>query len=335
MPTLPLKDEPAFEGVRDWGEVLRRRRRGNDAEAVTLLQGALNRMGATLTPDGDYGPATKAAVARFQAWAEMEVDGVFGARSLFALSEALDEGLTFDDAPPPPEPVTAAQAMPRLATEAVGGLYPKDVFRGRVALTFDDGPKARTTPKILDTLNAAGAKGCFFIKGNAIRYAPEVLQRILAEGHSLGHHSWDHPKLDTLSPTQLDDQLARSQDALNAALGFEHRMTLVRPPYGRPFFSTAARHRPKVAAAFNRAGLFNIMWHVDTNDWKYRSDPGRIAREADRSLARKHGVVLMHDIHRQTVDALPKLIEKIQARGLAFTTVEALLEEKYGPALTA
>jgi peptidoglycan/xylan/chitin deacetylase (PgdA/CDA1 family) len=326
MPALPLIDEPALEGVRSWGKVLKRGSR--NTEAVRVMQNALNRMGETLVADGDFGRKSKTAVKRFQRWAEMNADGVFGPRSLHVLSEALLAGLTYE-APPP---VVDSPPTPSQPSEAVAGLYPTDHFPGVVALTFDDGPNPRTTPKILDALAAAGAKGTFFILGKSIRYAPEVLVRAVAEGHTLAHHSWDHPKLDTLSPSALDDQLKRTQSAVNGALGADHPLTLVRPPYGRPFFRTAKQHRPKVAAAFARANLRNIMWNVDTEDWRHRNAPQKIVKGTGKSLRRRQGVVLMHDIHRQTVAALPEMLENMQTQGLGFTTVEALLEQKYGPA---
>jgi len=322
MPLQSLLEDPAVEGIRSWGKIVKTGR-PNAPEAVEAIQEALVALGLSCPTDGQFRATTLMAVRKFQKWAHLDDDGVVGARTLHALQDALDAGARLDT-PAAPTPAEG---------ELVRGIYPRDRFPGKIALTFDDGPNPRTTPAILDTLAAAGAKATFFVLGRAAHAHPAIIRRMVEEGHTVGSHSWDHPKLNTLSPDQLDDQLGRTQAAVDAALGKAAPMNQVRPPYGLPFFNTAADQRPKVAAAFKRAGLQNIMWQIDTNDWKYSGNPGGVVTSTEGSLGRGlSGVLLMHDVHTQSRDALPRVIAAIRAKGLDLVTVDSLLQHKYGVA---
>ncbi|MDH2427578.1 polysaccharide deacetylase family protein [Sphaerisporangium sp. TRM90804] len=180
-----------------------------------------------------------------------------------------------------------------------------------VALTFDDGPYDHTGA-VLDTLARYGARATFFVVGQMVTpQSTHYLRRMVSEGHEIGNHSWDHPALPSLAGDGVRDQLGRTQRAVRAATGVT--MRLFRPPYGAT--------DGKVAEQAARAGLAQIMWDVDTMDWRDR-DTSLVTRRA--SAAGSGSVVLMHDIHKTTADAVPGLLRDLAARGYAFVTVSEL-----------
>ncbi|MET8143870.1 polysaccharide deacetylase family protein [Sphaerisporangium sp. NPDC005288] len=180
-----------------------------------------------------------------------------------------------------------------------------------VALTFDDGP-FDYTGAVLDALARHNARATFFVVGQMVTPATApLLRRMVAEGHQLGNHSWDHPALTSLSRDGLRGQLDRTQQVVRSITGVT--MRLMRPPYG----STDG----KVAEETGRAGLAQILWDLDTLDWRDR-DSALVARRA--SAARPGSVVLLHDIHRTTMEALPHLLADLSAKGYTFVTVSEL-----------
>lgn len=189
------------------------------------------------------------------------------------------------------------------------------------ALTFDDGPNPVTTPKILATLQEHGVKATFFVTGqNAQRY-PELIRQIVAEGHELGNHTWDHPQLPKLSADQITDQLDRTQAAVDAALGYPYPMKQVRPPYGAT--------NDAVRATLASQGASVVLWQVDSNDWRYKNNDQAIldhVLKGPNSLAARGGVVLFHDIHPQTVRVLDTVLRFAKDHHLQGTTSGAYLE---------
>ncbi|MFF3439836.1 polysaccharide deacetylase family protein [Streptosporangium sp. NPDC002721] len=182
-----------------------------------------------------------------------------------------------------------------------------------VALTFDDGPGTYTEP-LLDILAGHRARATFFVVGRmAFGGGESTLRRMVAEGHELGNHTWDHPQLPLLSQAAIREELGRTQWLVKRATGVT--MILMRPPYGL----TDAR----VAAESRQLGLAQILWDVDTLDWRDQ-DPSVVARRA--AGAGPGSIVLMHDIHHSTVQAVPRLLDELADRGYRFVT----LSELYG-----
>ena len=183
-----------------------------------------------------------------------------------------------------------------------------------VALTFDDGPHATLTPKLLDILKARHVKATFFVVGeNAAQY-PEILKRIVAEGHEIGNHSWSHPVFAKMSEGAVRSEVQRTQDAVTQGAGVTP--TILRPPYG----SITDLQRHWLNQSF---GFHIIMWSVDPLDWKNRNSE-TVAR---RILAetRPGSIVLSHDIHATTVEAMPNVIDSLLAKGFKFKTVSELI----------
>ncbi|WP_214318975.1 polysaccharide deacetylase family protein [Nonomuraea sediminis] len=187
-----------------------------------------------------------------------------------------------------------------------------------LALTFDDGPSAYTA-KLLDTLKREKVKATFFLMGQHVEQYPKLARRQLAEGHAIGNHTWDHPHLPAMTDQQILDEIRTTQDAIAKATGQQPK--LFRPPYG----DTDQR----VLDLVGQEGLPQILWTGTTLDWKLR-DPKKITAAVLR-LARRDGVILMHDVVPQTVKAMPGIIKDLKKRGFHLVTVPALLRGKPVP----
>jgi len=183
-----------------------------------------------------------------------------------------------------------------------------------IALTFDDGPNATLTPKLLDLLAARHLKATFFVVGQNAADHPEILKRALREGHEIANHSWSHPNLGKMSDDAVRRELQKTDDAITAAIG--KRPTLMRPPYG----SITAHQKKWIHEEF---GYRIILWDVDPLDWK-RPGPSvvtsRILKETKAG-----SIVLAHDIHPPTIEAMPATFDQLMKKGFKSVTVTELL----------
>ncbi len=189
-----------------------------------------------------------------------------------------------------------------------------------IAMTFDDGPHVTNTPRLLDMVKQRHIKLTFFELGERITQDPEILKRIVAEGHELGNHSWSHPDFARMSDTAVRSELQRTQEAFQEAVGF--KPTLMRPPYG----AITKAQRDWIHREF---GFKIILWDVDPLDWK-RPGPDVVARRII-SGARPGSIILSHDIHKPTIDAMPQVFDTLLAKGFKFVTVSELLAMDKGP----
>ncbi|HWI87273.1 MAG TPA: polysaccharide deacetylase family protein, partial [Sphingomonas sp.] len=205
---------------------------------------------------------------------------------------------------------------------------------GQVALTFDDGPDARWTPKILDILKAKNVPATFFVIGENALAHPFLLNRILDQGSELGNHSYTHPDMSQVSPRGASIELNTTQRLIQAYTG--RSMRLVRIPYFGDAEPTTDNELGPVLEAQN-AGYLNIGLHVDSEDWQRPGAPAIVANtirsiEAGEDLdpsadGKSRNIILLHDSggdRAQTVAALPVLIDALRARGYRFVSVSAL-----------
>lgn len=179
-----------------------------------------------------------------------------------------------------------------------------------IALTFDDGPGPYTA-HLLDILKAADARATFFVLGERVARSPELVARMVAEGHEVGNHSWNHPVFPLLSESRIRQQVSATDQAIFDATG-GYSVLSFRPPYGS--FS------PRVAAIVPYAPT---MWDIDTRDWESRNTAA-ITRLARR--ARPGSIILLHDINPHSIRAIPAIIEALRAKGFVFATVHELAQ---------
>ena len=183
-----------------------------------------------------------------------------------------------------------------------------------IAMTFDDGPSATLTPKLLDILAAHHIKVTFFVLGEMVAEHPEILARAAREGHEIASHSWSHPNLAKMSQEGVRSQLQRTDDEIKGAIG--KRPTLFRPPYG----SITERQKRWIHDEF---GYDIILWDVDPLDWR-RPGPA-VVRNRILKETRPGSIVLSHDIHPGTIEAMPSTFDELEAKGFKFVTVSELL----------
>jgi len=217
-------------------------------------------------------------------------------------------------AEPPPAKRGAARET-RATTEEPGITFNSVHVAGAyIAMTFDDGPSATLTPKLLDLLAAHHIKATFFVIGENVAEHPEIVARAAREGHEIGNHSWSHPNFGKMSDESVRRQLQQTDDAIKNATG--KRPTLMRPPYG----SITAREKHWIHDEF---GYDIILWDVDPYDWK-RPGPG-VVRARILKETRPGSIVLSHDIHPGTIEAMPSTFDELEAKGFKFVTVSELI----------
>jgi peptidoglycan/xylan/chitin deacetylase (PgdA/CDA1 family) len=236
-------------------------------------------------------------------------------RSLFICSllvtacktASAEDNLAVQTAPKTPPAAPAAMATQiSFNSVPVDGPY--------IAITFDDGPSEKLTPKLLDLLAAQHIKATFFVIGQNAAAYPAILKRIVREGHEIGNHSWSHPSFAKLSDESVRRELRKTDDAIAAVVG--RRPTLLRPPYG----SITPRQKRWI---YDEFGYQTILWDVDPLDWK-RPGPSVIANRIVKGT-RSGAIILSHDIHPGTIEAMPATLADLAAKGFKFTTVSELI----------
>lgn len=230
---------------------------------------------------------------------------------------------------PQPQPVQPLQPVPAEQTPppvpAPPPAHAQTVYKAgpaeirSVALTFDDGPDAVYTGQVLDILKSQNVKATFFLIGLNAQQHPDMVQRIAAEGHAIGNHTWNHVDLPKLSQAQLQTELGRTSDLLTAQLGY--KPSLVRPPFGSL--------SPAVTQQMNGLGYRIIHWSVDTRDWA--GTPAAAIVAGVQADVKPGSIILLHSAGGKggkldnTVSALPKIIEDLRGQGYQFVTVPDLL----------
>ncbi len=214
----------------------------------------------------------------------------------------------------PQQPQTIVQTPPTPIAVDVSA----DLSRAKlVALTFDDGPGPYTA-RLLDALNERGIRATFFVQGPRVDTYADLIRRMEAEGHVVGNHSQNHKNLKTLSAAGVKNEMNACADRIEKVLG--HRPIVMRCPYGN------CNNTVKSYAA--QEGVAIIQWDVDTLDWKYRNTSS-IMNYTFKNV-RDGSIILMHDIHSTTVDAVPSVVDRLLREGYTFVTVPELLAARGG-----
>ena len=200
---------------------------------------------------------------------------------------------------------------------------------GLLALTFDDGPDPRWTPQILDILKREQVPATFFIVGKNGQAYPELVRRIVDEGHELGNHTFTHPNLGEVPLPLTELELNATQRLIESETG--HSSVLFRPPY----FGDAEADKPQEvepAIVAQDLGYLMVGVRIDPNDWQLPITPDQIvlrtvSRAIDNNPETRGEVILLHDAggdRSATVAALPELIHELKGRGFRFVPVSEL-----------
>ena len=209
------------------------------------------------------------------------------------------------------------------AAPALGGVSPIGVRltptlvgvgrRGHVALTFDDGPDAESTPAFLEVLDDLGWKATFFMLGDMVRRAPGVAAEVAAAGHEVAVHGDVHGNMLRRTPRRTADDIAAAYETVATATGVEPAW--FRPPFGIMSYASLR--------AAGRLGMRTVLWTTWGRDWRREATPQSVTNDVLRRYV-DGGTVLLHDSDctsypgswRSALGALPRLADELGARGL-------------------
>lgn len=179
----------------------------------------------------------------------------------------------------------------------------------RVALTFDDGPHPVNTVSILNLLDKYDAKATFFMLGNRVDFYPETAKKVAEKGHEIGNHTWDHKDLTILDREEINEEINRTTTVIKQAIG--QKPTAFRPPYGA--MNDIVKDSTDVPI---------VLWTIDTLDWK--SHDAEAVLKIVQSNVKDGSIILMHDIHKSTVEAVALVLKYLKDEGFEFVTVSEL-----------
>jgi len=177
------------------------------------------------------------------------------------------------------------------------------------AITFDDGP-GEHTGRLLDALADKRVHATFFVLGRHVRSHPDLIRRMVAEGHEVENHSFDHPDMRKLDEAARQKEIAETESLLTA-LGAKPRF--FRPPYGA--------YDPRVVEDARQNGLEVVLWSHDSEDWRYHTVATLEGNILPPSSHGAHGIFLFHDIHDSTIAAMPSVLDELKDKGCRFVTV--------------
>lgn len=188
-----------------------------------------------------------------------------------------------------------------------------------IALTFDDGPHGDKTVQLLEILKRLKVPSTFFVVGKMCLRYPELVERIVLDGHELGNHTYHHYRLPKIPLDQVVGELNRTRDLLTGIVGAPTK--LFRPPGGE--------YNDAIQAIIAREGYSSILWTNDPADYK----PGRTSEQLIQLIQRDMtpgGIILLHDGLPVTMNALPELVSRLRSQGYIFVTVSELIQKGGG-----
>lgn len=221
-------------------------------------------------------------------------------------------------------PLTSGGSGDALPTSASLAVTSKEVDAGSssaklVALTFDAGSSAEPVPQILRALAQRGLHCTFFLTGEWIERYPDAARQIAEAGHELGNHSWSHPAFTSLTDEQIREQLRRTEEIALRVCGRSTK-PLFRPPFG------ARDERVRSVAADE--GYLTIYWTIDSWDSVKKDITPQMITDRVMRLMRPGAIVLMHCGSEATAQALPQVLNALDAQGYRVVTVSELLRSR-------
>jgi peptidoglycan-N-acetylmuramic acid deacetylase len=202
-----------------------------------------------------------------------------------------------------------------------GAIFLGDTSKKEVYLTFDNGYENGYTVKILDILKEKKVPAVFFVTGQYIKDQPDLLKRMVAEGHLIGNHSWSHPDVTQISNEKMKQELDRVQQEV-ARLTGQTTMHFLRTPRG--IFNE------RTLAYSKDLGYTNVFWSIAYKDWDTKDQKGwRYAY--DKVMAQFHpgAVILLHSVSRDNAEALGAIIDEARRQGYEFKRLDQLTVKRY------
>jgi peptidoglycan/xylan/chitin deacetylase (PgdA/CDA1 family) len=191
--------------------------------------------------------------------------------------------------------------------------------RKLIALSYDDGPDPKMTPKLLELLKSLNVPATFFLQGINVKHFPSLVRQELEDGFEIGNHTYDHPQLTKLSREKITSQLQTTNDLITSIT--QQKIELMRPPYGA--------QNSTVREICKDMGYKVINWDIDTNDWRGRSSEQII--ETIMKGAHDGSIILMHDRFEKgkptILEATQAVVPALRAKGYTFVTVGEMLKQ--------
>lgn len=186
----------------------------------------------------------------------------------------------------------------------------KESSKGKVAITFDDGPHPEYTERLLDGLKERNVKATFFVTGEHASLHPDIIRRIEEEGHIIGNHTYSHLQLTKLNREEFKQELVRTNEALKEITGKD--VIYVRPPYGS-----------WDKGLESELNMFPVLWTVDPLDWCSNDVPCIVKKIVEKT--EENDIILMHDYFESSVTAALQVIDELKKEGYQFVTVDEIL----------
>lgn len=196
------------------------------------------------------------------------------------------------------------------ASEQAGSVRAQEGEKGKIAITFDDGPHPLYTEPLLEGLKERGITATFFVTGKNASLYPEIIRRIEKDGHLIGNHTYYHTQLTKTNKEAFKEELIRTNEIIYEITGDDTEY--VRPPYGS--------WDKKFEKELN---MFPVLWTVDPQDW-CKTNVSDIANSVIRKVE-ENDIILMHDYFASSVKAALQIVDELKRQGYEFVTVEEIL----------
>lgn len=203
--------------------------------------------------------------------------------------------------------LVAGEGMLRLMEQE---LMEQSQAHPEVALTFDDGPSPKYTPLLLDGLKERNVRATFFLLGQIVKENQELVQRMQAEGHLLGNHTYNHVQLNKIPETTARQEILKTNNEIYEATG--KYPEYMRPPYG------AWKKNMELCVE-----MLPVFWDIDTLDWKSQNVDAILKAAGEEP--EDGSIILMHDEYQTSVEAALLIIDRLKEKGYEFVTVDELI----------
>jgi len=234
----------------------------------------------------------------------------------FQSEESGDHESEYKDYLAPDEIKALGKVHPRkhLKRSRISKAKPKaEPERKLIALTFDDGPHQNYTPQLLRILKERNVKATFFVVGVMAERYPYLIRAEFRSGHTIGNHTYHHPKLSEMAPMEISHEINTCGDAIE-------RITGIKPRYFRP---SGGNYNGEVVSIVKSLGYKMVLWTLNSEDIANLGVTRIVSRIEQRSS--NGGIILLHDGVEQTIAALPSIIDVLRSRGYEFVTIDELL----------
>jgi peptidoglycan-N-acetylmuramic acid deacetylase len=202
-----------------------------------------------------------------------------------------------------------------------GAIFLGDTTKKEMFLTFDNGYENGYTIKVLDILKEKKVPAAFFVTGHYVKDQPELIKRMMNEGHIIGNHSWSHPDMSQISNIRLKNELEKLKDEVSLLTG-QKEMPFMRPPNG--IFSE------RMLEVSKELGYTNVFWSIAYKDWDTKDQKGwRYAYDSIINQLHPGAVILLHTVSKDNAEALDKIIDDARKQGYEFKHLDQLTVKNY------